>query len=109
MDLTTPQILGLAFGSSGATGTAVQLLALYREKKGWRAEMEARQVAVENRLKQVESESPQALLARLAQIEEFHDNDKRDLLQQMGRIRNALTVTLDAVSRIQERLGITAV
>lgn len=102
MDLTTPQILGLAFGSSGATGTAVQLLALYREKKGWRAEMEAR-------LKKVEQESPAALLARLEQTEEFRENDKRELLHQLGRLRSALNVTLDAVSKIQERLGITAV
>ena len=64
---------------------------------------------MEARLAKVEQESPTALLARLDQTEEFRENDKRELLHQLGRLRAALNVTLDAVSKIQERLGITAV
>jgi hypothetical protein len=80
----------------------VQGIALWREKRGWRAEMEAR-------LKKVEEESPSSLLARLDQAEEFRENDKRELLHQLSRLRSALNVTLDAISKIQDRIGITAV
>jgi len=64
---------------------------------------------MEARLKRVEAESPSSLLARLDQAEEFRENDKRELLHQLSRLRAALNVTLDAISKIQDRLGITAV
>lgn len=102
MDQSTADIWRAVLGSSGVTGVTVQAVALWREKKGWRAEMEAR-------LKRVEADSPASLLARLEQSEEFRENDKRELLHQLSRLRTALNVTLDAISKIQERLGITAV
>lgn len=71
--------------------------------------MEARQAKAETRLQVLEAESPRALIDRIDQMEEFRENDKRDLLQQLGRLRGALNVTLDAISKIQDRLGITAV
>jgi hypothetical protein len=106
---TATTIWGAVIGSSGVTGIAVQGLALWREKRGWRAEMEARQAKAETRLQVLEAESPRALIDRIDQMEEFRENDKRDLLQQLGRLRGALNVTLDAISKIQDRLGITAV
>jgi predicted phage gp36 major capsid-like protein len=99
---TQAQVWTAVVGSSGFTGVAVQLLALWREKKGWRADMEAR-------LRKVESESPEALLKRLEQTEEFRADDKREIDRQLSRLRGALNVTMDALSKIQDRLGITAV
>lgn len=102
MDQATVQIWTAVIGSSGITGGLVQGIALWREKKGWRADMEAR-------LARVEKESPSGLIARLEQAEEFRETDKRELLHQLQRLRSALNVTLDAISKIQDRLGITAV
>ncbi len=64
---------------------------------------------MEARMKKVEGESPSALLARLEQVEEFRENDKREILHQLSRFRGALNVALDVVSKIQEKLNITVV
>lgn len=109
MDQATIQLVTGIVGSSGLTGVAVQALALWREKKGWRADMAARMDRQDKRIEDLEKESPTALIARLEQAEEFRENDKRELLHQLSRLRSALNVTLDAISKIHDRLGITAV
>jgi hypothetical protein len=99
---TPAQVFAAVIGSGGLSGIAVHGFALWREKKGWRAEMEAR-------LRKVEQSSPDALLKRLEQTEEFRSEDKREIDRQLSRLKAALNTTMDALSKIQERLGITTV
>lgn len=63
----------------------------------------------DKRIESLEKESPAALISRIEQTEQFRQTDNRELRHELQRMRTALNVTLDAISKIHDRLGITAV
>lgn len=102
MDQDVAKWTAIVVGGGGLSGILTSLLTLAQAKKSWQADMEAR-------MKRLEGQSPDALLRRVERFDESRAEDRREIKSDIDSLKTHIREALEALLRIQQRLGMPSV